>query len=87
MEDRYKKSMVVKSPTPTYNTITQVQSIFPARLKYTGVATGKLYVWEKAGDIVSVENADLMDLMSKKVGEKGCCGDNLNGNPVFQIVK
>lgn len=87
MNDLTKKSVVVGTGSLIYNTVIQVQSIFPAKLKYTGLKSGKLYVWENSGDVVSVDNMDLEDLLSKKVGEKGCCGDNLNGNPVFQVVK
>lgn len=87
MSEPIKKSTVVNIQNKTYNNTTQVQSIFPAKLRYTGATSGKEYIWEKAGDVVSVENVDLDELLTKKVGSKGCCGDNLNGNPVFQIFK
>ena len=78
------KTAVVETPKARYNSGTKsVQSVFPAHLKYTGVSSGKLYEWYKSGDVVSVDDADVDDLIAKRIGQRGCCGDNLYGNPVF----
>lgn len=89
--DRLENSGVVVPPVaqsskPDYNSVV-IQSIFPAHLKYRGLVTGKLYEWAKAGDMVSVDSADVTDLLSKRVGAKGCCGGNPDGNKVFQLLK
>ena len=81
------KPAVVEKEKPKYNLGTkQLQSLISAHLKYTGLVTSVKYEWSSAGAIVAVDEADVADLMSKRVGSSGCCGNNPDGNFVFQIV-
>lgn len=79
-------SVFVRKPKSDYNSTVLVQSLFPAHLKYVGAVSGKAYEWLKAGDVVSVDGADVADLLSKRIGAKGCCGDNPDGNKVFALL-
>ena len=81
------KPAVADKPKASYNLgVKSIQSVFSAHLKYVGVASGKLYEWDKAGAIVAVDEADVDDLLSKRIGERGCCGGNENGNILFQLA-
>jgi len=64
----------------------QVRSRFQAHLRYTGQVTGKLYEWMKAGDMVEVSAADVPMLLSKKLGQGGCCGSASRGNVLFELA-
>jgi hypothetical protein len=63
-----------------------VQSLMDSRVQYTGRESGKLYEWDKAGAIVSVDEQDVSELLSKRRGKKTCCG-NSEQPPIFQIVE
>ena len=85
-EDLYKPAVVDK-PKASYNLGTKsVQSIFPAHLKYEGLVTGKSYEWFRSGDVAVVDDADVADLLAKRVGAVGCCGNSPGGNIVFQLI-
>ena len=74
---------------PTYNSNIEtktvyIQSVFDARLLYTGQVSGKQYVWNKAGDICEVDMLDSEILLAKRMGGTGCCGNsNKDENKVF----
>lgn len=71
-------------PPVTINKTTKIESLLEAHLEYAGRESGKLYSWHKAGDIVLVDEADVPELLSKRLGKKTCCG---NGeNRIFQIA-
>ena len=62
----------------------KLQSVFDARLTYTGLETGKQYEWNKAGSILDVDVLDSETLLAKRIGGTGCCGNsNQDGNVVF----
>ncbi len=63
-----------------------IRSLFPARLRYSGRVSGKQYEWEKSGDVVEVQTEDAPDLLLKKIGSKGCCGVQSNGNVLFEQI-
>ena len=63
-----------------------VISLFPARLEYIGAISGQAYTWAKAGDTVSVDLRDVPDLLSKRIGERACCGASGNGNKLFEVI-
>jgi hypothetical protein len=70
----------------TYNTkatTVLLQSVFDARLEYTGQTSGKQYTWNKAGDIREVDASDSEILLAKRIGGNGCCGSSRGGNMVF----
>jgi hypothetical protein len=64
----------------------RIQSVFDARLEYTGQVSGKQYVWNKAGDIVEVGVEDSEILLAKRMGEKLCCGNSTETNKLFQQI-
>lgn len=81
---------VANSAVVQYNDVEEtkpLRSIYPAKLNITGPVSGKQYVWENAGSVVSVNIEDYDPLLAKRVGGKGCCGaDNLDGNKLFEAV-
>lgn len=87
-------SSVVSTPldkleTPTYNKVEQSVAVvckFPAHVYVIGQATGQRYDWAYAGSVVNVDIADLEQVLSKKVGERSCCGASGNGNVIFEKV-
>lgn len=62
-----------------------IQSLIEAHLFYTGQATQRQYEWRSAGVIVGVDEKDVPELLSKRLGGKLCCGSG-NDNRIFQIV-
>ena len=64
--------------------LVKIESLLEAHLEYTGRVSGKLYHWQKAGDIVLVDEADVPELLSKHLGKKMCCGSG--DNRIFQIA-
>jgi hypothetical protein len=64
-----------------------VRSVYPSRLKYSGAVSGKEYFWEDSGAIVMVLSEDVPSLLSKRIGNRGCCGAvNEDGNRVFELA-
>ncbi len=74
-------------PTITINEVkvVKVQSLIDSHLYYTGRESGKLYEWGKAGAIVEVDEQDVPELLSKRLGKKMCCGTG--NNQIFQLAK
>jgi len=88
-EDKAREVSFAPSFKSDYNkvaNVTSIQSLFPAHLKYVGAVSGKVYEWERAGNIVSVDNDDVPALLAKRVGAKGCCGGNRGGNKVLAVI-
>lgn len=69
------------------NKYVRVQSLISAHFIYNGRVSGQRYEWPKSGDIVSVLEEDVSDLLSKRLGAKSCCGDNTVGNQIFQLAQ
>lgn len=63
----------------------RIESLVDAHLVYNGLATGQRYEWLRAGAIVSVDEADVSDLLGKRLGGKTCCGSQ--ENKIFQLAK
>jgi len=61
-------------------------SLLDARLEYTGLVTGKQYVWAKAGSTIEVSEYDSEILLAKRIGGNSCCGGSKDGTPIFQIT-
>ena len=79
------KSAVVETvPTVTISN-RNVQSLIDAHLIYDGQVSGRHYEWSKAGAIVAVDEQDIPELLSKRLGGKQCCGDG-DGNRIFELV-
>jgi len=64
----------------------KIRSLLDARLEYTGQATGKQYLWSKAGSVVLVDVEDSEILLAKHIGDKLCCGNSPETNKVFELV-
>lgn len=84
--DTESKPKVAEKSKGNYNNKVAIQSLFPAHLKYTGLVSGVKYEWLQAGDVVTVDESDVADLLSKRVGERGCCGNSPDGNIVFALL-
>lgn len=54
--------------------------------EYTGKASGRLYIWHKAGDTQPVEEADAPDLLRRRLGKKFCCGNGIDNNTIFEVA-
>lgn len=56
-----------------------------AKVIVTGKSTGNTYVFPRAGSVVEVAEADVADLLAKRLGGKSCCGGgNPDGNVMFE---
>jgi hypothetical protein len=72
------------SQTTKISKTVAIQSLFPAHLKFIGLS-GQGYEWQKTGDIVYVNEEDAPNLLSKRIGNRGCCGVvREGGNVLFQ---
>lgn len=78
------KDEVASVGEQTYNNSVKIQSIIDAHLSYTGRVSGKLYQWQRAGDIVEVLEEDVSELLQKRLGKRLCCGQGNDGNQIFQ---
>lgn len=61
-----------------------IRSLYPARLKYEGRVSGKLYEWAEAGSVVDVHVEDAPYLLEKRLGSGGCCGASSEANKLFE---
>jgi hypothetical protein len=77
---------VVEEPVAesTINYI-KVQSQIDGRFLYTGRISGKQYEWPSGGAIVEVDELDVPELLSKRLGGTLCCGSS-GGNKIFDVV-
>jgi hypothetical protein len=53
-------------------------------LNYTGLATGKLYIFNRGGSILDVDKKDA-EIMLKRIEQRSCCGSI--SSPYFEIVR
>ena len=81
-----KKPVLDRGKKVLYNTNKKVslKSLLSARIRLQGSVTKKNYEWSKAGTIVDVDEKDAPDLLTKKLGEKFCCGGS--PNMLFELV-
>lgn len=80
------KVVVEKATDEAYNYI-KVRSLYDAHLRYEGKVSGRQYEWIRAGVVVDVISDDVPELLSKRIGQRSCCGEGLLGNIVFEEVK
>lgn len=58
-----------------------------AQVEYVGKATGRHYLWYRAGDSCLVDEQDAPDLLKKRLGKRFCCGNHNNdNNMIFEIA-
>ena len=82
------KEVVVEKVVEPYNSYRKIQSLIDSRLIYTGQISGEQYEWQRAGDIIAVREEDAPELLSKRIGQRACCGsEQLLGNKVFEEMK
>lgn len=79
--------VVVDSVQPYNYREIKIQSLIDSKLVYEGRSSGKLYEWQRAGDIIAVLEEDVPELLSKRIGQRSCCGEGLLGNKVFEEMK
>jgi hypothetical protein len=79
------EKIVAQEAPSDYNTIKLVNKI-GARVKMVGAITVNQYEWPKSGAVVEVDERDVPDLLTKRLGDKLCCGST-NMNYVFEIMK
>lgn len=79
-------SKIEKSGTSTYNSVdtVSIRSLIDARVKLTGAVSGKVYIWERAGAVISVDVVDKDEVLNKKRG-RACCGGQ-SGKNLFELV-
>lgn len=63
----------------------KIQSLIEAHLIYAGQSSGQQYEWSRAGDVTLVQDDDVSELLTKRLGAKLCCGGD-DDNRIFQIV-
>jgi len=79
------KPPVVKTAAQVTIKSIKIQSLISAHLMYSGRESGKQYEWTRAGAIVDVDETDVPELLSKRLGGKTCCGSG-DGNVIFEKV-
>lgn len=79
------QDVVEETPAPVTIKEVKVRSRIQSRLQYTGKASGRLYEWGGAGQVVSVLEEDVPELLAKRLGRKGCCGNS--ENKIFELVQ
>lgn len=77
--------IVEKSGDTDRINIVQVESLIDSHLIYFGQVSGERYEWMMAGNVIGVDEQDVPELLSKRLGGKLCCGSG-NDNRIFQIV-
>ena len=77
---------IEKSGTSAYNSVdtVSIRSLIDAKVKLTGAVSGKVYIWERAGAVVSVDVVDKDEVLNKKRG-RACCGGQ-SGKNLFELV-
>jgi len=87
--DLDEEDVVAEEVLPTYTKVStkKLQSRISAKIKLSGSVTGKLYIWEGSGAIVEVDERDVEELLTKKLGDNACCGGNIYNNMLFGIVE
>ena len=70
-------SVVEKFDTVSKPETVSIVSLLNAKVKVTGIVTGNLYVWDKAGTALDVDVLDKDDILNKRRG-RACCGGNSN---------
>lgn len=83
---RPKPPVEESQPEITINKSQIVQSLIDAHLIYTGRETDKQYEWPRGGSKVSVDERDVPELLSKRLGGTTCCGGSRDGNRIFEVV-
>lgn len=81
-----KKEAIAVPHRATYNYfVKQVRSMVQARIIYRGHVTGNRYEWPAAGSVVPVDERDVPELLSKKLGGRSCCGPQ-GANTIFELI-
>lgn len=62
-----------------------IQSLIDGHFLYDGRVSGEHYEWVRSGAIVAVNERDVPELLSKRLGGRLCCGSR-DGNRIFEIV-
>ena len=77
---------IEESGVSSYNSVdtVSIRSLIDAKVKLTGAVSGKVYIWERAGAVVSVDVVDKDEVLNKKRG-RSCCGGQ-SGKNLFELV-
>ena len=87
------EDVVAEEPEVIYNIVdrkpaaVKLQLRIDAKVKLSGSVTGELYIWERAGAIVEVDEKDSLELLNKRLGKKSCCGGSRDGLKVFELIE
>lgn len=65
----------------------KLASRIDAKIKVTGMYSGREYVFDGAGSTQDVDTRDVEWMLEKRQGEKQCCGGTEKGNLVFARVE
>ena len=88
MPKRHSRSVetIFVPPPPTPPEVALVCQI-DARVKVEGKYSGREYVFNGAGSVVDVDQRDVEWMLSKRQGERQCCGGTGGGNVVFSLAE
>lgn len=79
-----KRVVAETTPEPIINYV-KIRSLVDAHFTYIGRESGEQYEWKNAGAISSVDERDVPELLTKRLGGKTCCGGS-DGNLIFEVV-
>ena len=77
---------VVKTVADSTIKYRKIQSLIEGKVIYDGKATGRHYEWMQSGAVVMVDEEDVPELLSKRLGGNLCCGGSRDGNLIFEVV-
>jgi len=79
------KSAIDNPPKGEYNDTVSILCLIDGIVSVVGTATGKTYIFPRAGTPVAVDIQDKDELLNKKKG-RSCCGGQSFTN-VFQLAE
>jgi hypothetical protein len=78
------RSELVELPEEEVSETVKVMLMHDVILNYTGVFTGKLYVFNRGGSTQDVDTKDA-EIMLKRKEQRSCCGSI--SSPYFELVR
>lgn len=85
--ENYERKVETVTPPREQVVLQKLTLLIDAKVRVTGIVSGRQYEFNGAGSSTDVDIRDVNDLLQKRQGGRQCCGGTENGNRVFEIVK